>query len=85
MAAGKAVIATDVGGAQEVLTHQVTGILIPPGSYPAIAAAIVDLLEHPHKRAALAQAARDHVVQAFGVERMVEGYRRVYEALVAQL
>jgi glycosyltransferase involved in cell wall biosynthesis len=85
MAAGKAVIATDVGGAQEVLAHQVTGILIPPGSSPAIAAATVDLLDHPEKRAALAQAARDHVVQSFGVERMVEGYRRVYEALALQL
>ena len=85
MAAGKAVIATDVGGAQEVLTHQKTGILIPPGSSLAIGAAVVDLLNHPDKRAALAQAAREHVVQEFGVQRMVEGYRRIYETLASQL
>jgi len=85
MAAGKPVIATDVGGAQEVLTHQRTGILIPPESSSAIAAAIIDLLDQPEKRAALAQAAREHVVQEFGVQRMVEGYRGVYEVLAAQL
>jgi glycosyltransferase involved in cell wall biosynthesis len=85
MAAGKAVIATDVGGTGEVLTHQKTGILIPAGSSSAIAAAIADLLSHAEGRAALAQAARDHVVQEFDVQRMVEGYRRVYESLASQL
>ena len=81
MASGKAVIATDVGGAQEVLTHQETGILIPPGSSAAIGSAIVDILNQPKKQAALGQAARKHVRKQFGVQRMVEGYRRVYEAL----
>lgn len=85
MAAGKAVIATDVGGAQEVLTHQKTGILIPPGSSSAIGSAVVNLLNNPQKRATLAQAAQDHVVREFGVQRMVEGYRRVYESLASQL
>ncbi|MGD9048585.1 MAG: glycosyltransferase family 4 protein [Anaerolineae bacterium] len=85
MAAGKAVIATDVGGAQEALTHQETGILIPPESSQAIGTAIMDLLNHPEKRMALADAARDHVVQEFGVQRMVEGYLSVYESLASQL
>jgi glycosyltransferase involved in cell wall biosynthesis len=85
MAAGKAIVATDVGGAQEVLTHQETGILITPGSSSAIALAIADLLNHPQKRARLAASAKDHVAQEFGVERMVEGYRRVYEHLVSSL
>jgi len=85
MAAGKAVIATDVGGAQEVLTHKKTGILIPPGSSQVIRAAVVDLLDHPNKLAALAQAAREHVLREFGVDRMVEGYRRIYESLASRL
>jgi glycosyltransferase involved in cell wall biosynthesis len=85
MAAGKTVISTNVGAAHEVLTHQKTGILIPPGSSQAIGAAVVNLLDHPDKRAALAQAGRDHVLQEFGVQKMVEGYRRVYETLASQL
>jgi glycosyltransferase involved in cell wall biosynthesis len=85
MAARKAVIATDVGGAQEMFTDQKTGVLIPPGSSAAIGAAVVDLLNNPDKQDALAQAARDHVVQEFDVQRMVEGYRCVYETLASQL
>jgi len=84
MVAGKAVIATDVGGAQEVLTHQQTGILTPPGSSSAIAAAIINLLDHPEKRTVLAQAARDHVIEEFDMQRMLDGYCRVYDALVRQ-
>lgn len=85
MAAGKPVIATDVGGAQEVLTHQRTGILIPPGSSSALRTAITDLLDHPEKRSTLAQAARSHVAQEFGVQRMVDAYRQLYEVLASQL
>jgi glycosyltransferase involved in cell wall biosynthesis len=85
MAAGKAVIATDVGGAQDLLTDQVTCILIPHGSPSAIGDAILDLLSHPEKRAAVAQAGREYVIQEFDTQRMVEGYRRVYENLASQL
>ena len=83
MAAGKAVIATDVGGAQEVLTDRETGLLIPPGSSSAIATAILDLLDRPKQQTQLAQSARDPVVHEFGVRRMVEGYRNVYEDLLS--
>jgi glycosyltransferase involved in cell wall biosynthesis len=83
MAAGKAVIATEAGAAQEVLTDQKTGILVPRGSPSAIGDAILDLLNHPDKCTTLAQAARDHVRQLFDVQRMVDGYKRVYEELAS--
>ncbi|MCG2766801.1 MAG: glycosyltransferase, partial [Anaerolineae bacterium] len=84
MAAGKPVIATDVGGASEVVTDGRTGILIPAGSSSAIGAAIADLLDHPEKRSTLAQAARSHVIQEFGVQRMTDAYRHLYETLGLQ-
>ena len=46
---------------------------------------IVDLLNHPERRVALAETARDDVLQEFGVQRMVEGYRHVCEILASQL
>lgn len=82
MAAGKAVIVTDVGGAREVVTDGKTGILIPPGSASAIGSAIVNLLDHPEKRTALAQAGRRRVNQEFNVQRMADGYQEVYQSLV---
>jgi glycosyltransferase involved in cell wall biosynthesis len=84
MSAGKPVIATDVGGAEEVLTDQATGILIPPESSSAIGAAILDLLDHPQKRSGLAQAGRDRVVREFGVQTMTDAYGRVYQGLVSE-
>jgi len=81
MAAGKPVIVTDVGGAQEVVKDRRTGILIPPGSASAIGTAIVDLLDRPEGRSTLAQAGRSHVVQGFGVQRMVDAYQDLYQAL----
>jgi hypothetical protein len=45
MAAGKAVIATDVNGTRDYITHGVTGWLVPPGDADALArqiSAIVD-------------------------------------------
>jgi glycosyltransferase involved in cell wall biosynthesis len=84
MAAGKAVVATKVGGAEEVITDGTTGILIAPGSTSVIASAVSDLLEHADKRSFLAQAARSHVLQQFNVQRMTDAYRRIYENLASE-
>lgn len=84
MAAGRPVIATNVGGVQEVITNEETGLLISPGSSSAIGAAIVDLLDHPEKRLTLGRAARSHVIEQFGVQQMVEAYGQLYQALASQ-
>jgi glycosyltransferase involved in cell wall biosynthesis len=85
MAAGKPVIVTDVGGAQEVVTNGRTGILIPQGSASAIGSAIIDLLDHPEKRTALGQAARSRVVDEFSVQRLVDAYQDLYQALALKV
>jgi glycosyltransferase involved in cell wall biosynthesis len=82
MAAGKPVIATDVGGTSEVVLDGETGILIPPHSSSAIGAALVDLLDNPEKRSALADAGRAFVVREFDVERMMNSYGRLYQSLL---
>jgi glycosyltransferase involved in cell wall biosynthesis len=81
LAAGKPVIATNVGGTSEVVIDGKTGILISPGSSTAIETAMVDLLDHPEKRLFLAEAGRSHVIQKFGVQRMVDAYENLYHLL----
>lgn len=83
MAASKPIIATNVGGVPEALEDGRTGILIPPGSPAVIATSICELLDRPDKRAVLGLAARDHAVKHFGVKRMIEEYRQLYESLVS--
>lgn len=58
MAEGLAVVATDMGGVPDVVTHGVDGLLVPPGDAAALGAAIRTLVEQPARRAELARAAR---------------------------
>jgi L-malate glycosyltransferase len=83
MAAGKGVIATDVGGNREAVVHDETGLLVPPADAPALAGAMITLLENPERRQRLGRAGRARVERRFDVGSMVRAYADVYEALVA--
>lgn len=58
MAAGLAVVATEVGGLPDLVDER-TGILVPPGAPAAIAAAVDLLLADPERRADLGAAGRE--------------------------
>lgn len=57
LAAGRPVVATEVGGIPEVVTGDV-GAFVPVGDAPALAATLRDLAAGPEQRAALGAAAR---------------------------
>ena len=63
MAAGRAIVATDLPAIREVLTHDVNGILVMPGDAAALAAGIRRLEEDPALRDRLATAARASVAE----------------------
>jgi glycosyltransferase involved in cell wall biosynthesis len=68
MARGLPVIASDIGGPAEIITHGVNGLLTAPGDEYALATAIRMLLEHPEQRKKLGQAARETVLERFTIE-----------------
>jgi glycosyltransferase involved in cell wall biosynthesis len=76
-ACGVPQVASDVGGTREALVPA-TGVLVPPGDPEALAAAIVDLLRDPERRAAMSAASRHHHAEHFTVERMVAETAAVY-------
>jgi L-malate glycosyltransferase len=78
MAMKRPVVATNVGGPPEILTHGKEGLLLPPRSPELWARAIEDLIEHPDKRAALGRAGQERVAAQFSVERHVEAILEVY-------
>lgn len=82
MRAGCAVIASDHGGAREMIDDGVTGLLVPPGDAQALAAALDRLLGDAELAAALGARAREHVLHTFGVERFVDEWTRLYTELV---
>jgi glycosyltransferase involved in cell wall biosynthesis len=70
MAAGRAVVATAVGGSPELIDNEVDGLLVPPEEPSVLSAAIVGLLQQRAKREALGSAAREKVAHLFTRERM---------------
>ena len=58
MASGLGIVASDLAGIPSVIHHQESGLLVPPGEAPALADAVVQLLQHDELRARLGQAAR---------------------------
>jgi 2-deoxystreptamine N-acetyl-D-glucosaminyltransferase/2-deoxystreptamine glucosyltransferase len=60
MASGLPVVASDVGGIPEVVRHEETGLLVPPGDVDALAGALDRLVADPELRGRLAAGARDH-------------------------
>jgi glycosyltransferase involved in cell wall biosynthesis len=82
MAASRTVIATNVGGTTEVITHAVDGWLIPPDDPWALSKAILMLLKHPARRAAMGAVAHRKVVSHFSRDRMVQQTLAFYEHLL---
>lgn len=78
MATGLPVVATRCGGPEEILTHDVNGVLVPTRSPETLARAILNLVGNPEDRDRLAQSAREEVLARFTLERMVSRYEDVY-------
>lgn len=71
MAYGLAVITTPVGGMLEVLTHNVTGVLIQVGDTEALAQEISRLLKDDRLRQQMGDRARQHVQETFSIDRIL--------------
>lgn len=75
-------VATGVGGIPEVVVDGVTGLLIPPGDPPALAAAMDRLVHDTELRRRLGVQAREWVEARFSIPAMVAGNLEVYRALL---
>jgi glycosyltransferase involved in cell wall biosynthesis len=81
---GLACIATTIAGAEEVIDHERTGLLVPPGDEIALADAILRLLRDEHFRRNLGRAAAEQVRGRLARDVIVPRYLEVYEDLVAR-
>ena len=80
----RAVIATDHGGAREVILADRSGLLVPPGDASALANALVELVDAgPARRADMGRAARAHITERYTVGRMCADTLAVYRELLA--
>ena len=79
------IVATDVGGNPEVVLEGKTGYLVPPKDVGALAYAMLRVMNLPEDdRVSMGQAGREHVVQNFDLERVVDQWEALYRELLQQ-
>jgi glycosyltransferase involved in cell wall biosynthesis len=82
LACGVPQVVTAVGGTREAVVPE-TGLAIPPRDPAALAAAVIELLRDPARRARMAQASRERHAANFTVDRMVAGTAAVYDEVLS--
>lgn len=80
-AARRPMIASDVAGCREVVTHGVTGLLVPPRVVEPLAEAMLALGEDAQLRERYGIAARQKAEAVFSVDDVVTHTFRVYDEL----
>lgn len=83
MAAGRPIVATAVGGTPELVEDGASGLLVPPRDPPALAAAILRVLDDPLLAARLSAAGRERAAHAFRPEDTAAQIERIYDSLLA--
>ena len=81
MAAGKPIVASNVGGIPDLVEHDYNGLLVPPGDEKALAASIKQLINDPEKAKMMGQRGRESCHQ-FSVEAMVDKIDNLYQDLI---
>ena len=82
-AVGLPTISTDLSGIPEIVEHEKTGLLIPPGDPSRLAAALEELLGNASLRDRLARAGRLKAEHRFDVRKNVPMLRRLFEQSAA--
>jgi len=79
MAAGKPVIATNVGGVSEVVQDQRTGFVVPPKDPETMANRILQVMADRAMAERLGRAGREKVERDFSLDTMTQQYEALYE------
>ena len=81
-AAGRAIVATDVPGCREVVTHELNGLLVRPRDTGALADALQRLLGDPRLRTKMGMAGRRKAEAEFDVAAVVRATLDVYREIL---
>jgi glycosyltransferase involved in cell wall biosynthesis len=83
MAAGCAIVASDVGGIPEVVQNGVHGRLVPPRDVERLGEVVAELAGDPAGVRRMGRAASEHAVASFGLEDGIDQLRRLYHEALA--
>ena len=78
MAAGRAVVATDVGGVADVVENGLTGLLVASNDVEAVAQALIRLARSRDERERLGAAGRRRVADRYTASRLIDEVDALY-------
>jgi glycosyltransferase involved in cell wall biosynthesis len=84
LAAGRPVVATDVGGVSDVVKDGVDGYLVRSGDATALATRLADLATDAEKRRAMGAAGAADVPSRYAVQRLIDDVDALYRELLAE-
>jgi glycosyltransferase involved in cell wall biosynthesis len=82
MAAGLPIVASDVGGLSEVITHGRTGLLVKPNDVEGFSRAVMELIADPPRTRALGLAARQAIERELSTRVAVRKVEELYRNMV---
>jgi glycosyltransferase involved in cell wall biosynthesis len=82
MSCQKPVVASDIGGVHEIISHNQNGLLIKPGDANALANNIIDLLSNEDTGEKIAFAGRQTVLEKFSARRMSNETAALYYKVI---
>ena len=77
---GRAIVATDVPGCREVVTHLINGLLVPPRDSKALAAALLVLVNDHELRSKMGRENRSKAEREFANEIIIRQTQNVYDS-----
>ena len=84
MASSAAIVATSLGQITEVMQDGRNGLLVPPSDVPALAAAMLKLIENPDLRRQLGRQARCDAVEQFSWEHYMARLDAVFQRVLSR-
>jgi glycosyltransferase involved in cell wall biosynthesis len=72
------IVTTPVGSIREAVTDGVTGLIVPPRNVDALAVALRRLLDDNVLARRLAEAAREHAANRFGIDTMLDRMEQIF-------
>ena len=84
MSCGLPVLATSVGGAPDVIEHQVSGWLVPPEDVDALRQGLETLLEGEDLRFSLGANARQRILSGFSLDSIARRLAALYRQLMVK-
>jgi glycosyltransferase involved in cell wall biosynthesis len=79
MAHGRPVVASDVGGLRDLVAHEETGLLVPPGDVEALRGALRRLLDDESLRRRYGEAGRARIAEHFTWKRFGDQTLQAYD------